>query len=320
MPSPLSRSMVHPSVWACLFALSALALADPITEHFPEAAQSGCMKCHAGIELIREPGSEMMRADHGTRARRWATRPAASSATAATPTRRRTRTAAHGGKDFYPDPGSPWINEQTCGQCHPKHVDVQWHSLMMTEAGKIQGVCWAFGSLTGLPAPLGQLRREEPRGPRGRDWARRRLPGVHGAAQAARAARVRRRARAAARGADQGRTGQAARGPDAGRLHLPPATSASAATTRSRAGRRAATIAAWAARPATSPTATRDSTRAATRRSPATTPGHMPGPLDPGHPRGEGHRPRATPTAAFRSRPAPPATTAASGSASRSRA
>ena len=22
--------------------------ADPITEHFPEAAQSGCMACHAG--------------------------------------------------------------------------------------------------------------------------------------------------------------------------------------------------------------------------------------------------------------------------------
>jgi hypothetical protein len=34
-------------------------------------------------------------------------------------------------------------------KCHEEHVRVQWQSLMMTEAGKIQGVCWAFGSLTG---------------------------------------------------------------------------------------------------------------------------------------------------------------------------
>ncbi|RMG03353.1 MAG: cytochrome C [Planctomycetota bacterium] len=54
--------------------------------------------------------------------------------------------AAHSG-DFYPDPGSPWINENTCGQCHMEHIDVQWSSLMMTEAGKIQGVCWTFGGL-----------------------------------------------------------------------------------------------------------------------------------------------------------------------------
>lgn len=55
---------------------------------------------------------------------------------------------AHGGV-FYPDPGSPWINVQTCGKCHQKHVQIQWHSLMMTEAGKIQGTAWAFGAQTG---------------------------------------------------------------------------------------------------------------------------------------------------------------------------
>ena len=62
------------------------------------------------------------------------------------------KVVAHGGEDsvgFYPAPGSPWINQHTCGQCHQDHVDVQWTSLMMTEAGKIQGVCWAFGSMTG---------------------------------------------------------------------------------------------------------------------------------------------------------------------------
>ncbi len=41
-----------------------------------------------------------------------------------------------GPKDFYPDPGSPWINVHTCGPCHRELVRTQWTSLMMTEAGK----------------------------------------------------------------------------------------------------------------------------------------------------------------------------------------
>ena len=60
-----------------------------------------------------------------------------------------TKEKAHGGKAFYPDPGSPWINALTCGQCHDELVKAQWNSLMMTEAGKIQGATWAFGSLEG---------------------------------------------------------------------------------------------------------------------------------------------------------------------------
>lgn len=54
-----------------------------------------------------------------------------------------------GPKDFYPDPGSPWINVHTCGPCHRELVRTQWTSLMMTEAGKIQGVLWGFGALSG---------------------------------------------------------------------------------------------------------------------------------------------------------------------------
>jgi hypothetical protein len=60
-----------------------------------------------------------------------------------------TQEGAHTNGDFYADPGSPWINELTCGQCHQELVKAQWNSLMMTEAGKIQGAAWAFGSLEG---------------------------------------------------------------------------------------------------------------------------------------------------------------------------
>ncbi len=54
-----------------------------------------------------------------------------------------------GPKDFYPDPGSPWINNHTCGLCHMDLVNTQRQSLMFTEAGKIQGTQWGFGAPNG---------------------------------------------------------------------------------------------------------------------------------------------------------------------------
>lgn len=71
------------------------------------------------------------------------TRKVASSVTAAT------KEEAHRGKAFFADPASPWINEDTCGICHVRHVDTQWTCLMMTESGKMQGTAWGFGALEG---------------------------------------------------------------------------------------------------------------------------------------------------------------------------
>ncbi len=136
---------------AYLAGTAAPATGDPLLKHFPEAAKSGCMKCHTGIELIREPDSQMMQ-QIMTRGREIGDPAGCVVCHGGDASQVDDKVAAHGGterEDFYPAPGSSWINEKTCGQCHPKHVDVQWASLMMTEAGKIQGVCWAFGSLTG---------------------------------------------------------------------------------------------------------------------------------------------------------------------------
>ena len=47
--------------------------------------------------------------------------------------------------EFYPDPGSVWVADQTCGQCHTNYGHALERSLMNTEAGKIQGNFWAFG-------------------------------------------------------------------------------------------------------------------------------------------------------------------------------
>ncbi|HEB52243.1 MAG TPA: cytochrome C [bacterium] len=138
----------------------------------PGAAGNSCLSCHAGIETIREPDSKMFRAivdraqeaGHGNRCvvchggdvDAWAGAdvPRGSSEWQAIAARAHTGTHAYyaeheGPQQFYPDPGSPWINEHTCGTCHEWQVRTQWQSLMMTEAGKIQGTLWGFGGLTG---------------------------------------------------------------------------------------------------------------------------------------------------------------------------
>ncbi len=66
-----------------------------------------------------------------------------------------------GPKNFYPEPGSPWINENTCGICHKEQVMTQFTSLMFTEAGKIQGTLWGFGGLNGYNHDIGNYDVEE---------------------------------------------------------------------------------------------------------------------------------------------------------------
>ena len=124
------------------------------------ANSSGCLACHDGIESIRDVNSKMMQeiliqgqkmgdpagcvACHGGD-------PAAEDAD-----------SAHAGKTFYADPGSPWINKFTCGQCHKELVEAQWNGLMMTEAGKIQGAAWSFGSLEGYDHRWGNYDASNP--------------------------------------------------------------------------------------------------------------------------------------------------------------
>ena len=114
---------------------------------------SGCTteKCHQGIASIREPDSGMMRkikqwgraagdpegcvVCHGGDPKAVKKEKAHQGAPA----------SLHGPRGFYRDPGSPWVNKYSCGYCHPEQVRTQWNSLMMTEAGKIQGTAWSFG-------------------------------------------------------------------------------------------------------------------------------------------------------------------------------
>ena len=144
----------------------------------PGAAGNACLTCHDGIEAIRNPDSGMFLAilDHAETAgheNRCIVCHGGDVDARATPDMERDSVEwlavaerAHSGtpayyqdhdgpKDFYPDPGSPWINEHTCGVCHEWQVRTQWQSLMMTEAGKIQGTLWGFGGLSGYEHKYG---------------------------------------------------------------------------------------------------------------------------------------------------------------------
>ncbi len=118
------------------------------------AKKKGCLSCHEGIKSIREPGSEML-----SQIKQFGESVGDPSGCVTchggTP-QATTKAAAHSGapadfaegigpKTFYPDPGSIWIADRTCGQCHAGYAERVKKSLMNTEAGKIQGNLHTFG-------------------------------------------------------------------------------------------------------------------------------------------------------------------------------
>lgn len=150
-----------------LFGSPAAIAQQRLIDHFPKAAESGCLACHAEIEPIREIGSQMLE-QIMDRGQAMGDPAGCIVCHNGDPTETTDKAIAHGGDDFYPDPGSPWINDQTCGQCHQEQVRVQWQSLMMTEAGKIQGTCWSFGALTGYEHKYANYAVKNPEDPQAR--------------------------------------------------------------------------------------------------------------------------------------------------------
>ena len=138
---------------------------------FP-APNRGCLSCHNGIEPIRQHDTKMMKeiyklgikvgdpngcvVCHGGN-------PDATTALAAHSGTPNYFFNHKGPKNFYPDPGSSWINENTCGQCHEEQTGAQMNSLMMTEQGKIQGAMWSFGAKEGYQHTAGNYKTENPK-------------------------------------------------------------------------------------------------------------------------------------------------------------
>ena len=133
-------------------------LADPQDANLrtttPERAREmGCLSCHEGIEAIREEGSDKMAqilakgeplGDPGGCVVCHGGNPAATTADEAHRGIPEGMDPA-GPKEYYPDPGSLFIADNTCGQCHPGYVYRLERGLMNTEAGKIQGNLHTWG-------------------------------------------------------------------------------------------------------------------------------------------------------------------------------
>lgn len=116
------------------------------------AAERGCLSCHEGIErfsdgLMQETIEAMGEdfADPGGCVICHGGDPAAATADAAHDGAPADLAEADGPEMFYPDPGSVWIAQRTCGQCHDGYAERLIKALMNTEAGKLQGNFWSWG-------------------------------------------------------------------------------------------------------------------------------------------------------------------------------
>ena len=123
------------------------------TAHKSVSAGDSCVKCHNGIESIRDQHSDMMKqiidlgkiagdtggctVCHGGNPNAGTVEQAHMGAP---------KSHAGGLAAFVRDPGSIWIAEKTCGICHADTVANTKKSLMATEAGKIQGNLHSWGS------------------------------------------------------------------------------------------------------------------------------------------------------------------------------
>ncbi|WP_455757551.1 multiheme c-type cytochrome [Sulfurimonas sp.] len=134
-----------------------------------------CIGCHKGIEHIREDSSQMMKAILDVADKAGHNGNDCIVCHGGNPTTKKKK-RAHSGtvkyfkknkgpKEFYPAPGSPWINQNTCGMCHQEQVDAQMNSLMMSEAGKIQGGLWSFGAKNGYNHDIANYKTKNPDDP-----------------------------------------------------------------------------------------------------------------------------------------------------------
>ncbi len=139
---------------------------------------NNCIKCHDGIENIRDPESAMMKAIYKI-AKKAGYRGNDCIVCHGGNPMSMIKERAHRGtvgyflnhegpKSFYPAPGSTWVNEHTCGICHKEQVGAQMNSLMMTEQGKIQGALWSFGGKEGYQHAIGNYDTKNPSDPHAR--------------------------------------------------------------------------------------------------------------------------------------------------------
>ena len=118
------------------------------------SGKTGCLSCHDGIEDIRASDSPMMiqikaigtgNGDPAGCVTCHGGNPKGTDVETAHKGSPEGLKNGNGPQDFYPDPGSVWIADRSCGQCHIDYAYRVERSLMNTEAGKIQGNLHTWG-------------------------------------------------------------------------------------------------------------------------------------------------------------------------------
>ena len=128
---------------------------------FP-APEKGCLTCHKGIAPIRDHNSEMMRQIYAKGAKLGDPNGCVVCHQGDV-SQIKNKKLAH--KNLIKHPGSVWVKDKTCGQCHKEHVYNEKRSLMQTEAGKIQGALWGWGAtLEGYATKYGNYDLDDPDG------------------------------------------------------------------------------------------------------------------------------------------------------------
>ena len=160
--SRLSKHIAVPVVVAALFVtLGSLPISGEAAAAVPKsvpkelAAEKGCLSCHEGIERFTDgPMMEQIEAmgeEHGDPAGCVVCHGGTPSGLTAEEAHQGAPQdlADNDGPDmFFPDPGSVFIGDRACGQCHQGYASRLMKSLMNTEAGKLQGNLWSWGVQT----------------------------------------------------------------------------------------------------------------------------------------------------------------------------
>lgn len=138
--------------WIRVFCAAAVLVALGSLADRVEAQEQGCLSCHEGIEQFAD--GPMMDAifalaedynDPGGCVVCHGGNPAAKTPEDGHKGAPKELTEADGPHTFYPDPGSIFIGDRACGQCHQGYAERLMKSLMNTEAGKLQGNLWSWG-------------------------------------------------------------------------------------------------------------------------------------------------------------------------------
>ena len=143
--------MLRPDTLRELRALVALLFLAAGSVATAATAQSGCLSCHDGIEPFSRGGMDIaIKALSKTFDTSGCTVCHGGDPNANTVDKAHAGSSAAlleigGATEFYPDPGSMWIAEKTCGLCHSGYNQRLKKSLMATETGKLQGNFWAWG-------------------------------------------------------------------------------------------------------------------------------------------------------------------------------